>query len=166
MKKFFQNKRALFALFCIIVIGGFYARRDMQDKMKKSSTKSIETNKKIISVDSPKKSQAPIESLEKPAKIFSTPTPEEEKKILAFATFIDEIHKFDKADKKQIETLLRRGYSQFPKLKELQEKTSGDVHFIPVEVKLTGEFISKIIQISRRNPLFKDQAYTFFSNCS
>lgn len=162
MKKFFQNKLILFALFNIIVVGALYTRCDMQEDGKKWPMKGLKKNEKMV----PASQQTPTPSPTKPPEVFVTPTPEEEKKILAFAKFIDEMREFDKADKKEIQTFLNKGYSQFPKQKDLQKKTSGQVHFIPVEIKLTGEFISKIVQTSRQNSKFKAEAYPFFANCA
>jgi len=166
MKKIFQNKLFLFALFNIIVVGALYTRCDMQEDGKKWPMKGLKKNDKMVPAHSPDKSQTPAPSPTKPPEVFVTPTPEEEKKILSFATFIDEIREFDKANKKEIQTFLNQGYVQFPKQKNLQKKTAGQVHFIPVEVKLTGEFISKVVVESRSNESFKSEAYPFFGKCA
>lgn len=166
MKKIFQNKLFLFALFNIIVVGALYTRCDMQEDGKKWPMKGLKKNENMVPAHSPDKNQTPAPSPTKPPEVFVTPTPEEEKKILSFATFIDEMRDFSNSTNKEIQSFLNEGYAQFPKQKDLQKKSQGQVHFIPVEVKLTGEFISKVVTTSRSNKQFKDEAYPFFSKCA
>ncbi len=171
MKKFFQNKLLLFAIFNIIIVGGLYTRCEMQEDGKKWPMKGLKSNDKMVPAHQTPKQNPDVTPTAVPTPTelpttFQTPSPEREKRILAFAVFVDEMVDFNPSDKKKVRDHLNKALTLFPTKAHLKELDSQAVHIIPPEIKIAGEFLSKLIPSMRQNENYKAEGYIFLQKCS
>lgn len=135
----------------------------MQSENKKWPMEELQKNEATVP---PYQTPAPTPQATRPAEVFKTPTPEEEKKILEFARFIDDFQDFKTADKVQLKTLLASAYHFIPRKTDIQKKEKELVHHIPVEIKLAGEFIGRLVEKVRGDAALTKEAFHFFNKCS
>ncbi|MCO4792867.1 MAG: hypothetical protein KC493_04090 [Bacteriovoracaceae bacterium] len=161
MKKLFKNKIFLFSLFNIVIVGALYQRCSMQEQGKKWPMKGLKEEEKLT----PPK-QDPAARIKLVPTTLKTPSPEQKERILKYAMFVDEIKSFDKASIKQLDTLLNKAYTFIPKKEDLNKNKTDHVHHIPVEVKLTGEFIGKLVTETNSNKSLLPRSNKFYKRCS
>ncbi|TNE95834.1 MAG: hypothetical protein EP326_14310 [Deltaproteobacteria bacterium] len=167
MKKILQNKLLLFAIFNIIVVGALYTRCDMQEEGKKWPMKGLKKNEDMVPAhQTPSVTPTPTATPTELPTTFSTPSPEREKRILEFATFVDSMVDFNPSDKKKVREHLEKAFKLFPTKEHLKELDNQAVHFIPPEIGIAGQFLSKLIPSMRENKNYNEEGYLFLQKCS